>query len=216
MAQDAPSITSRNTAVDYLRVSTDEQVDIGLSLENQEASIRSYCEAVGLELVELVHDAGVSGVKSLESRQGGARLLAMLAAGSAWHVVGLKLDRLFRDTVDALGTVKAWDVSGIGLHLVDHGGQSINTSSAVGRMFLTMLAGFAEFERGLVRERTSAAMSAKRAHGEVISRPTIGFDRDGAKLVPNAGEQALIGRMRALRAEGQSFGLIASMLNAGC
>ena len=96
-------------------------------------------------------------------------------------------------------------------------GSAFTSSITAGsRMFLTMLAGFAEFERGLVRERTSAAMSAKRAHGEVISRPTIGFDRDVAKLVPNAGEQALIGRMRALRAEGQSFGLIASMLNAGC
>ena len=214
MAQDVPTITPRKTAVGYLRVSTDEQVDSGLSLENQEARIRAYCAAVGLELVALVHDAGVSGGKSLEIRQGGARLLSLLTAGAAWHVVSLKLDRLFRDTVDALGTARTWDDSGIGLHLVDHGGQSINTSSAVGRMFLTMLAGFAEFERGLVRERTSAAMSAKRARGEIISRPTIGFDRDGSRLVPNAGEQALIGRMAGLRAEGQSFGLIAATLNA--
>jgi len=155
MAQDAPSITSRNTAVDYLRVSTDEQVDIGLSLENQEASIRSYCEAVGLELVELVHDAGVSGVKSLESRQGGARLLAMLAAGSAWHVVGLKLDRLFRDTVDALGTAKAWDVSGIGLHLVDHGGQSDVSHDAGGVRGVRARVGSGENERGDVSQTGS-------------------------------------------------------------
>jgi site-specific DNA recombinase len=99
------------------------------------------------------------------------------------------------------------------LHLVDHGGQSINTASAVGRMFLTMLAGFAEFERGLIRERTKAALTTKKSRGEAVSGPTIGFDRNGKRLVPNDTEQALIARVHAMRAKGASLHDIAGTFN---
>ena len=55
------------------------------------------------------------------------------------------LDRLFRDAEDALRQTKAWDKAGIALHLVDMGGSGMNTASAMGRMFLTLMA--AELER---------------------------------------------------------------------
>lgn len=71
------------------------------------------------------------------------------------------LDRLFRDAADALVQTRAWDRAGVALHVVDMGGTSLNTASAVGRMFLTMTAAFAELERSLVSERTSAAMQQR-------------------------------------------------------
>ena len=203
-----------NTAVGYIRVSTDEQATSGLSLEHQEQRIRAYAEANGLTLVKIVRDESVSAGKSLADRRGGRAVLDILTAGTARHVVALKLDRLFRSTVDALTASDAWNKAGVGLHLVDHGGQSINTASAVGRMFLTMLAGFAEFERGLIRERTKAALATKKTRGEAVSGPTLGFDRDGDRLVENAAEQALIRRIHALRTKGASFHVIADTLNA--
>ena len=45
-------------AIGYIRVSTDEQAKEGVSLENQEAKIRSYCDLKDLELLEIVEDAG--------------------------------------------------------------------------------------------------------------------------------------------------------------
>jgi site-specific DNA recombinase len=201
-------------AVGYVRVSSDEQADSGLSLEHQETRIRHYSASAGLELVGIIRDEAVSGGKSLASRKGGAALLAMLADGSACHVVALKLDRLFRDAADALNQTAAWDKEGVGLHLIDMGGQSINTRSAMGKMFFTVAAGFAEMERGLIRERTAAALRVKKARGEVVSRPTIGFDAVDGKLVPNAAEQALIERMIAMKSEGKSLHQIADALNA--
>jgi DNA invertase Pin-like site-specific DNA recombinase len=47
------------------------------------------------------------------------------------------------------------------------GAQSINTSSAIGRIFLTMIAGFAKLERNLISERTTTALQHKKSHGEV-------------------------------------------------
>src|SRR3954467_5975425 len=90
------------TAVGYIRVSTDEQATSGLSLEHQEQRIRAYVEANGLTLVKLVRDESVSAGKALADRKGGKAVLDSLATGTARHVVALKLDRLFRSTVDAL------------------------------------------------------------------------------------------------------------------
>lgn len=75
------------------------------------------------------------------------------------------LDRLFRDAEDALRQTKAWDKAGIVLHLMDMGGTSINTASAMGRMLLTLMAGCAELDRILVAERTASVLAHKKQHG---------------------------------------------------
>src|ERR1017187_1751358 len=142
-------------AVAYVRVSTAEQAREGISLEAQEDRVRAYCTMAGLDLVAVLREEGVSAAKVLASRPAGRELLGLLAAGSARHVVALKLDRLFRDAVDALTITRDWDLARVALHLVDMGGQTINTGSPMGRMFLTMMAGFAELERNLISERTS-------------------------------------------------------------
>src|SRR5262245_58539004 len=139
-------------AVSYCRVSTEEQVQEGVSLAAQEARIRAYCTAAGLTLVASIRDEGISAAKPLATRPGGAALLRVLARRQARHVVVVTLDRAFRSTLDCLATVQTWNRAGVSLHLVDHGGQSIATATAVGRMFLTMLAGFAEMEKRLIGE----------------------------------------------------------------
>lgn len=202
----------KNTAVGYVRVSTDDQADSGLSLSHQAARIRAYCEAHGLELITVVSDEGVSAGKPFADRRGGAEVLQLIAAGAVHHVVALKLDRVFRDAGNALAQSSAWDKAGIGLHLIDMGGQSINTRSAMGRMFFVMSAGFAEMERGLIRERTAAAMRVKRERGEVISRPTLGYDAVDGKLVRNDNEAALIARIYDMHKGGASYNAISKQL----
>src|SRR5262245_57091471 len=89
-------------AVAYVRVSTEEQAREGVSLDAQEARLRAYCAAAGLELVTLVREEGVSGSIPLAERPGGAELLRHLAEQNVAHVLALKLDRLFRDAADCL------------------------------------------------------------------------------------------------------------------
>ena len=201
-------------AIAYTRVSTQEQALQGVSLEAQEARLRAYCTLAGLELVEIVREEGVSGGKPLANRPGGARLLEALEAGEASHVVSLKLDRLFRDAVDAMGMSKSWDAAGVSLHLVDMGGQAINTGSAIGRFFLTMMAGFAELERNLISERTSAALQHKIANGEHVGAPALGFKMVDGELQENSSEKATVARIRELRAEGRTLRDIADTLTA--
>ena len=83
-------------AVCYARVSVKDGRGQYPSTEAQIQKIQSYCQFVGLKIVGIFRDEGVSGSKSLEERPEGARMLKMLALGQAKHVVALKLDRLFR------------------------------------------------------------------------------------------------------------------------
>jgi DNA invertase Pin-like site-specific DNA recombinase len=145
----------------------------------------------------------------LADRPNGQRL----AKPKADHIVAIRLDRLFRDAHDALGVTKAWDKAGIALHLIDLGGQSVNTASAMGRMMLTMMAGFAEMERSLIAERTKAALAHKKAHREVYSRTPLGYaDQDG-RLVPVDEEQLVVAEIKQMRDAKMTYRAIASDLN---
>jgi len=201
-------------AVAYVRVSTQEQAREGVSLAAQEQRIRAYCEAQGLELVAVIREEGVSGSKPLGMRPAGAELVRALTLSGAAHVVALKLDRLFRDAADALEQTRLWDRKGIAMHLLDVGGASLCTGSAMGRMFLTMMAGFAELERNLIAERTAAALSHKKANRQAYSPTPYGFDRQGSQLIENPKEQRVLVRMRELAEQGASLRGIARTLNA--
>jgi DNA invertase Pin-like site-specific DNA recombinase len=201
-------------AIGYTRCSTNEQADSGLGLEAQAERIRAYCTMRGSELLDLITDAGVSGGKPLASRDGGQRLLTAIRERKADGVVMLKLDRMFRNAGDCLTTVERWEKSGVALHVVDLGGNAIDTTSAAGRFMLVVLAGAAEMERNLTRERTRSAMAVKRANGQRIGSVPYGSDLadDGVTLVPNEAEQTAIAVIQAMRADGWTLERIADGL----
>ncbi len=203
-------------AIGYTRCSTNEQADSGLGLEAQAERIRAYCTMRGLELPDLITDAGVSGGKPLASRDGGQRFLTAIRERKADAVVMLKLDRMFRNAGDCLATVEKWEKAGVALHVVDLGGNAIDTTSAAGRFMLVVLAGAAEMERNLTRERTRSAMAVKRGNGQRIGTVPYGFDLadDGTTLIPNESEQAVIADIHAWRAEGWTLKRIAADLTA--
>jgi len=184
-----------NNTVCYARVSTLEQAQHGVSMDAQVERLTSYCGAMGLNVIAVIREEGVS------------------AGRQASHVVALKLDRLFRSTEDALKMTTQWDANGITLHLCDMGGTNINTQSAMGKIMMTLLASFAEFERTLVAERTAAALAHKKKNKQVYNHLPYGFQRDGKQLVPCEAEQKVLKRIFAWREEGRSLYDIACQLN---
>ena len=82
--------------------------------------------------------------------------------------MAMKIDRLFRVTTDMLSTIDELNAGGIDLHIVDMGGQAIDTTTAVGRLFLTIVAAMAEMERGLISERTQESMGQLKAMNRAI------------------------------------------------
>ena len=208
--------TNPLSVVAYIRVSTEEQANEGVSIAAQEARIRSYCELKGLELAAVVIDAGVSGYKVLEEREGGRRVQALVRGRKVAGVVALKLDRLFRNASDCLEVCGAWDKVGAALHLLDLGGEAVDTSSAIGRFFLTVMAGAAELERNQIAERTSMAMQHMRSQGQYTGgRVPFGYVLDeSGELVEHFGEQQVVARARELRASGLSLRSVAAELES--
>ncbi len=93
---------------------------------------------------------------------------------------------------------------------------AIDTTSAAGRFMLVVLAGAAEMERNLTRERTRSAMAVKRGNGQRIGTVPYGYDlaEDGLTLIPNDSEQAVISDIRSWRAAGWTLERIADELTA--
>jgi DNA invertase Pin-like site-specific DNA recombinase len=207
-------VANCRAAVAYIRVSTEEQA----RLDAQAERVAAYCTMAGLELVAVLREEGVSASRALTSRPKGREVLELIDAGAVGHVVALKLDRLFRDVADCLNQTRRWDDRGIALHLVDMGGQTLTTSSAMGRMFLTMTAAFAELERNLISERTAAALAHKVRQGAQLGAPPIGWCKvtgsDGklTALAPEPHGQAALARIEALRAQGRTLRAIAEQL----
>jgi site-specific DNA recombinase len=197
----------------YARVSTVEQANTGVSLDAQTERLFAYCSGVGLQPVRVIREEPISAGKPLALRPGGKKLLQALAEGEVNNVVALKLDRLFRSTQDALTHITQWDTEHVTLHLCDMGGQHLNTASAMGRMMLTLLASFAEFERNLISERTAAALAHKKSKRQAYNQTPYGFRKEGKMLVPDEQEQRVLQHIFTWRQEGHSLWVIANRLN---
>ena len=200
--------------VAYVRVSTDQQADHGVSLDVQRAKVRSYADLYDLELVEVIADEGWS-AKSLR-RPGLERALAMLERGDVDGLLVAKLDRLTRSVRDLGNLVDEYFRDG-GRALLSVGEQ-VDTRSANGRMVLTLLTTIAEWERETIGERTAAALAHLRDQGYRVGAVPYGHEVDpDGKLVEHAGERRAIELARTWRAAGLSYRAIGrALLAEGC
>jgi len=201
-------------ALGYCRVSSQEQID-GTSLQSQENQIRAYATMKGVELVNIFVDASVSGSKLLADRPYGSKLLAALNCGHTDTVILCKLDRGFRSASDCLTNVEAWERRGVSLHILNLGGQTIDTGTPTGKFFITIMAGAAELERNLIRERCNEGRRARRTQGCRIGEVLYGYSlgEDEKILVPDPVEQQALSLILSMRTQGQSLRKISDELN---
>ncbi len=204
---------SQNT-IGYTRVSSQEQVKEGNSLEAQKQNIEKYCYMKEMNLIEVICEPGISAGVPLSKRIGGQRLNQIIKEGEIKSVVVTKLDRLFRNANDCLNTIKDWETENIGLHIIDLGGQTINTRETAGKLLISLLAVMAEWEKNIIRDRTIEAMQFLKSN----NRYTGGHSPYGFKFGPNKelelneDEQKVIQIICKLRADGESVTQISKYL----
>jgi DNA invertase Pin-like site-specific DNA recombinase len=151
----------------YVRVSTDKQ-----TVENQLRELRQIAERRGWEVVEEYHDAGISGAKSRKDRPGLDKMLRDAQRRRFDVVMAWAIDRLGRSLIDLLGTIQALEACGVDLYLDQ---QSLDTTTPAGRLMFQITGAFAEFERGMIRQRINAGL--KRAVDEGSSSADPGSIR---------------------------------------
>ena len=208
---------NQNKAVAYVRVSSQKQAEEGVSIAAQIKRIKEYAKFKGiiLEDEDILIEKGVSGGIPLWERPMGGKLKRMLSSGNYEHVITMKLDRMFRLVSDMLATVDELNAAGFALHMVDFNGEAIDTSSAMGRFFLTMSAAMAEMERGLISERTKMGMNQLKATHRKFTHSIYGWDVDlSGNLIPNWVEQNYIDFMKwQMKVNGLSAAAVARALN---
>lgn len=191
----------------YCRVSTADQAsDDKTSLATQRQKIIgcAMMRGVGEASVAVYEDAGVSGAIPLSERPSGERMLAALKADDI--IIASKLDRLFRSASDALVTVENLHRRGIGVILADIGSEVV-TENGTAKLFFSMLAAFAEFDKFRSLERMNDGKEGKRArNGHVGGQAPYGFSVQGkgrdSILVEHESEQRVVSLMVDLRTNG--------------
>lgn len=202
-------------AVGYIRVSSEEQSREGCSLAMQREKIRAYCSLNDQNLIQICEDAGLS-AKNISGRPGFQNALQTLYSGKASTLVVWKLDRAFRSTQDALKVTE--DLNRIGRSLVSIC-EKLDTTSAVGEFFFTLMASLAQMERKLIGERTAAALQSKKSRNERIGEVPFGMRlaENKINLEPDPHEKKVVALIEDLARRGWSYRRIAQELNSkGC
>lgn len=206
---------TQQKVIGYIRVSTEDQAREGWSLSAQSEKIELYCKLHNLHLVEIISDEGISAC-NVKGRPGMMRLLEITTTARTSDVdaiVIVKLDRLFRNAAEALKYSESWRKRGVQLHSIHEG---VQTDGAAGKMFFSLLAVFAEFERDQISERTIAGLDKRKSSGlKLGGEPQFGYTADeNGYLILSPGEQDVILKMRQYRDAGLSYRNIANELNA--
>lgn len=202
----------------YTRVSTQEQAsDDKTSLEDQTRRIDGAAMVLGATIEKVYSDPGVSGSIPLFGRDGGRALHQALKPGDT--IIAARMDRMFRSAVDALNTIDQLRQMGVKVILVDIGIEPV-TEGAVSRLFFTILAAFAEFDKYRIHERNMEGRRGKRSRGGFVGgQAPYGYRVLGqgsqAQLEEDEHEQQIIGRIRVLGANSSARHVAGLLRHAG-
>jgi len=151
----------------YARVSTPDQ-----HLENQILDLRKLAAQRGFEVVQEYCDRGISGSKA--KRPGLDSMMADARRGEFSTVLVAAFDRIARSTKNFLEIVD--ELNELGIEFVS-AREAIDTSSAMGKMFLTLIGSIAELEKSILVERIKAGMRRARMEGQRLGRAPLNVDR---------------------------------------
>src|ERR1700733_1249586 len=161
--------------IGYARVSTTKQSNEGSSLEAQRAKLMAAGTARGVEMEIFWDDESGSNMDRVHF----AQILSMLDQGQLASLIVCKLDRMTRSVADLDTLVRRFESRHVSLISL---AESLDTSTAMGRFFITLLGSLAQLEREIVSERTKSVLQYKRASGQLYNHAPYGFDRVGFSL----------------------------------
>jgi len=202
------SAPARPRGAGYVRVSTGKQQ---MSPAAQEDKIRALAGLQDLDLVTVVTDRESAKEGSIKTRPGLLEILELARCGQVSRIIVAKLDRLTRSVVDLGTLLSVLDKQGVSLASATD--TWMDTGSAAGRMILNIITSVAQWEREAIGERTATVLQFKRAHGDAYNHTPYGSVRKGARLLPAPAEQAVIRRVKRMRAAGVTLRAIALRLD---
>ena len=195
----------------YCRVSTEEQATEGFSIHAQKDKLTKYAIINDWDIVDYYVDDGISG-KNLTERPEVTRLIEDVKKGKIKNVLIYKLDRLTRSVKDLIYLIELFDKNNCTFNSQT---EKIDTSNAVGRMFVKIIGIFAEFERENLAERVTLGYEQKTREGNYTNcNGVFGYDYivGKGKLKLNKNEAGYVRKIYNWYLEGESMLKIAKKL----
>jgi DNA invertase Pin-like site-specific DNA recombinase len=156
----------------YGRVSTGQQTTENQRLELEQAGYL-------IEPEYWFADEGISGKVCAIQRPAFKALKVQIRQGET--LVVSKLDRLGRDAIDVLQTIK--ELGNKGVKVIVHQLGNTDLTSPAGKLLLMMLSAVAEMERDLLVERTQAGLARAKAEGKILGRPSKTTDIQRVEII---------------------------------
>lgn len=182
----------RKAAV-YCRVSTGDQ-----SCERQERDLRAFAERGDFEIVAIFRETASGNVDSRSERK---KVMNLARDRQIEAVLVTELTRWGRSTTDLLHTLQ--ELEACGVSVIAQTGLQFDLRSPQGKLFASLMAALAEFERDLLRERIRSGISAAQERGVKFGR------QEGQRPKADRNEAKVL----KLRAAGKSYRAIASELH---
>ena len=196
----------------YIRVSTDEQVREGYSIPAQKERLEAFVKSQGWTIVDCYIEEGQS-AKDL-TRPEIQRLISNIKSGNPKIDIVLvyRLDRLTRSVLDLYELLKLFDKHNIAFRSAT---EVYDTTTAMGRLFITLVAALAQWERENLAERVRIGLAemVRQGHRPGSAEPYGYTYREDGKLAINQVEAGIVKKIFELYNSGMGIRKITRWLN---
>lgn len=194
----------------WIRVSTEEQAK-GEAPEHHLERAKMFAQAKGWQIAEVYDLAGQSGKAVMEHPEA-KRMMADVKRGHIQALLFSKLARLSRNLREVQDFGDFFRVNNADLISLN---ESIDTSTAGGRMFFHLLGVFAQWEREEIVERVNASVITRAKLGKPINgKAPYGYKWENKKLIPHPDEAPIRVKAYELFRQHRRKGTVAKLLNA--
>jgi site-specific DNA recombinase len=203
----------------YIRVSTQEQVVNGDSLNAQREELHAYCRKRDLEVAQVYVDAGIS-AKNIQDRPGLSRLLADAPSKIFDTVLVWKVSHLAQNLKDLLYIEDLFSKADVGLKSIT---ELFDTSNAYGKMCFQLLGATSQLERETIKENTRLGRSRKNRQGIYCGSEILGYKVIPVDIYKKEGllsnlevckeEAEIVNKIFNLYVEGFGYKAILNLLN---
>lgn len=192
------------------RVSSRHQAESGLGIEAQVTAATAYATAQGYEVFGVFIDEGISGAAPLHKRTGLLELLGEIQKGDV--IIFTDRSRIGRDPLVVLSIEAEIYKSGGTIETADGTSEGDSPEQVLIRR---MMDAINEFQRGILKAKTSMALQELKKQGRSTGKPLYGFEvgSDGTTLVELDHEQVVLKKVMRARKGGKTWSRIAKQLN---
>lgn len=198
------------TVAIYIRVSTEEQAKDGFSISAQREKLKAYCKVHDWTEYKFYVDEGISAKDT--DRPQLKKMLKHIEDEKIKTVLVYKLDRLTRSVRDLYKLLETFEKYNCTFKSAT---EIYDTGSAMGRLFMTLAAAMAQWERENLGERVTMGQIEKARQGEYAAKAPYGFNKDeNDRLIVNEEEKKIIMLMIEKIYEGKSIRQVGKYLDS--